>query len=247
VAISPDGKRVAAAGGDGVVRLWDDVTAMPLPKPRQHDDHGDIVSAAVFAEDGRVLISSGYDATVRAWSTGRTGKVSFVLPTDQADGMGRLFCLAVSPNGRLLLCGGQDKMVHLWDLQKQEHVRSFKGHPASVTSVAFAGNGRLAASGSSDSDGTVRIWKVPEGDMLHQLNLGSEIAGLALSADGKRVLAGCRDGTVRLWDVSGERELCSFKGDALRIWCVALSPDGRLALSGGEDRTVRLWALPPAE
>jgi WD40 repeat protein len=244
VAIRPDGKRVAAGGGDFSVRLWDPDTAKTAP-PQQHDDHRGVVTAVTFAQDGLVLISAGQDGTVRAWSTAPHGKVAFVLPTDPADRMGKLSCLAVSPNGRLLLCGGQGKVVHLWDLEKQEHAGSFKGHTDAVLGVSFAGNGRVAASGSSDA--TVRVWKVPDGETLHQLTLPGSVHGVALARDGKRVLAGCGDGTVRLWDVPGERELHVFKGHKGRVWSVALSPDGRHALSGGEDRTVRLWALPPVD
>jgi serine/threonine protein kinase len=244
VAITPDGKRIAAGGGDFSVRLWDPNTDKPQP-PQQHDDHKDLVTGVAFAQEGRVLISASQDGTVRGWSTARRGKVAFVLPTDPADGMGKLSCLAVSPDGRWLLCGGQGKLVHLWDLEKQEHVGSFKGHSYAVLGVAFSGNGQVAASGSADA--TVRVWKVPEGEMLHLLTLPSSVHGVALTRDGKRVLAGCGDGTVRLWDVAGERELQVFKGHKGRVWSVALSADGRLALSGGDDHTVRLWGLPAAE
>jgi serine/threonine protein kinase/WD40 repeat protein len=244
VAISPDGKRVAAAGGDKVVRLWDGVADKKLHPLHTHHDHWDLVSGVAFAKEGRLLFSASHDGTVRGWSTGGAGRQVIFLH-DDAGPLGKMDCLAVSPDGRLLLCGGQDKVVHLWDLEKQEHAGAFKGHTEPVTGVAFAGNGQVVASGSGD--GTVRIWKLPGGEALHQLTLPAAVQSVALARDGKRALAGCRDGTVRLWDVGGERELHCFKGHKGRVWSVALSTDGRLALSGGEDNTVRLWALPPAE
>lgn len=56
---------------------------------------------------------------------------------------------------------------------------------------------------------------------------------LALSADGRTLLTGCGDNSLRLWDVDGGRELTRFDGHQFRPAGVALSPDGRLALSCG--------------
>jgi WD40 repeat protein len=67
---------------------------------------------------------------------------------------------------------------------------------------------------------------------------------VAISPDGRRVLSGSDDQTVRLWDVNTAKELHRFAGHRGRVWGVAFSPDGRFALSCGEDRTIRLWRLP---
>jgi len=67
---------------------------------------------------------------------------------------------------------------------------------------------------------------------------------LAFSRDGRRVLSGSDDHTVRLWEVKTGKELARFTGHANAVTTVALSQDGRFALSGGIDNTVRLWRLP---
>jgi WD40 repeat protein len=67
---------------------------------------------------------------------------------------------------------------------------------------------------------------------------------VAYSPDGKRLLTGGQDMTVRLWDVATGQELCRLRGHKAVVWSVAFSPDGRLALSGSADRTLRLWRLP---
>jgi WD40 repeat protein len=66
---------------------------------------------------------------------------------------------------------------------------------------------------------------------------------VAWSADGRRVLTGGDDGTLRLWDAGTGRELVRCLGHQGRVWGVVISADGRRALSGGADKTVRLWDL----
>jgi hypothetical protein len=64
-----------------------------------------------------------------------------------------------------------------------------------------------------------------------------------LSTDGRRLLSGGKDGSVRLWDLASGRELCRCEGHRNQVTSVNFSPDGRRALSGSKDWTARLWDL----
>ena len=67
---------------------------------------------------------------------------------------------------------------------------------------------------------------------------------LLFCSDGRRVLSGSHDQTVRLWDVESGHELCSFGGHTAAVTSIAISPDGTLAVSASLDRTLRVWQLP---
>src|SRR5260370_11462637 len=67
--------------------------------------------------------------------------------------------------------------------------------------------------------------------------------GVAFSADGAMMAAGCDDRTVRIWDVIDWRPRQVFKGHADRVLSVAFSHDGRFVASGSDDHTVRLWNI----
>ncbi|MER6216101.1 serine/threonine-protein kinase [Streptomyces sp. NPDC001674] len=69
------------------------------------------------------------------------------------------------------------------------------------------------------------------------------VYGLEFSPDGKTLVSGSVDHTVRLWDVAGRREITSFTDHTDKVWSVAFGPDGKSAASGGADRTVRLWDI----
>src|SRR5262249_24682348 len=70
---------------------------------------------------------------------------------------------------------------------------------------------------------------------------------LVFTADGRRVLTGSSDHTLRLWDVETGQEIRCFTGHTDRVEGVALSTDGKLALSGSRDGSMRLWDVATAE
>ncbi|MEX0703641.1 MAG: WD40 repeat domain-containing protein [Planctomycetales bacterium] len=84
---------------------------------------------------------------------------------------------------------------------------------------------------------------------------GDKVTCLALSADGKRLVSGSDDKTVRVWDLAAGKEVHAFRDHANFVLDLAISPDGRRALSGsggefqngrfvvGNDRSLRLWDL----
>jgi len=104
--------------------------------------------------------------------------------------------------------------------------------------------GSLAAFAVTDG---VRVWelKAPRGKEVGKLSATkSKATALAFSPDGRRLLTGHADGTVRLWDVGSRRELRAFQGHTGEVKSVVFAGDGRFAASGGADQTVRWWKLP---
>ncbi len=118
----------------------------------------------------------------------------------------------------------------------------FVGHRGVVRDIAFAPDGRLAASAGEDR--VILLWDIARGEVRQRLEGHTdEVLALAFSGDGKRLLSGARDRTVRLWDIDAGREVRRLAGHTDAVRAVAFSPNGRLALSGGDDRTLRLWDL----
>lgn len=68
----------------------------------------------------------------------------------------------------VLVSGGQDKVIHVWNMETGELLRELKGHESSVECLSFDGSSELLASGSADF--TVRVWNVETGDCLHVFN-----------------------------------------------------------------------------
>jgi hypothetical protein len=157
LAFSPDGRVLAAGHWDGAVRLWDvagRAAAATLAGPRS-EIHG-----LSYSADGRTL-AVGYRRaiTMRGW-----GPAHPVLLWDTAREVVRLAvagaqptcAAALTPDGRWLLTGGEDRRLRVWDAQTGEEALAVLWHRGMVCAVALSPDGRLAA--SCGQDGTVRLW-----------------------------------------------------------------------------------------
>ncbi len=162
VAITPDGRRAISGGEDGALRLWD------LENYRElhcWTGHTDAVTSVAVASNGRWVLSGSSDRTLRLWDveTGRnlrrlTGHANWIN------------AVAITRDGRRILSGsggqsidgrfsdGADTTLRLWDVVEGKELRCWKGHTASVTSVAVSSTGGLALSGGLDK--TVRLWQL---------------------------------------------------------------------------------------
>lgn len=165
---------------------------------------------------------------------------------------GQVKSLALSPEGKTLVSGGEDGTIRLWDLTVPEpKVRTvLKGHRRSVTALAFSADGRMIASGSED--GTVRLWDMDGPAPRERAVLRGHwrgVSSLAFSPDGKTLASGSKDATIRLWSPadSDSKERPVLKGHVLDVSALAFSPGGKMLASGGWDQTVRLWNLERAE
>ncbi|MBI3409675.1 MAG: WD40 repeat domain-containing protein [Planctomycetes bacterium] len=68
----------------------------------------------------------------------------------------------------------------------------------------------------------------------------------AFSPDGKKIVSGGADASVRIWDAKSGKEQRRLEGNNGRVWTVAFAPDGRHVASGGFDKSIRIWDLTSA-
>jgi WD40 repeat protein len=78
--------------------------------------------------------------------------------------IGGVYGVALSGDGRLLVCGGQDGMVRLWEPRTGRLLSSLPAYTGGVMGVALSGDGQLATSGGVD--GPVRLWETASGRLL---------------------------------------------------------------------------------
>jgi len=80
-------------------------------------------------------------------------------------------------------------------------------------------------------------------EIFIQMGHPSQIVSVAFSPDGRYVLSGSYDKTIKLWEVTTGREIRTFKGHLDLVYSVAFNPDGRFLISGSKDGTIRLWEV----
>src|SRR5262249_44739330 len=155
-----------------------------------------------------------------------TGKLEATLTGAKAP----ITSLAFFPDSNRLAAAGGDKVVVVWDVDKQKPIKELPGHESAVLSVAGSDDGKLVVSGAADS--TVRGF-TPEGDKAAWTWTGRPaVCAVAVRKGSKHAAAGLADGTLVTLDISGStpKETSTQSAHVAGVAGVAYSPDGnRLA------------------
>jgi LPXTG-site transpeptidase (sortase) family protein len=149
---------------------------------------------------------------------------------------------AVALRDALLVSGGRDNSVRVWNANTGENRAVLAGHGGWVTRVAISPDGQTILSGSQDM--TVRMWDVRNNSLRFQWTHHTQsVTGVAFSADGRLVASTALDGTIWLGDAQTGAQITVLTNYNSAAWGVAFSPDGRWLATGSEDGTIWLWGL----
>jgi eukaryotic-like serine/threonine-protein kinase len=245
----PDGRRIASTGTDGVVKVWDAQTGEVSTEFTGHEELNGrkvVVFCVAWHPKGGLIASAGND-TLRVWDA-RTRREAFHLAAAQSKA-----AVAFSPDGRYLVTGNVNNgAVQVWDAGTGREIGTLDTHRREVLGVVFSRDGEHLALASRD--GKVKLWDATrlEEDATRldekpkaRLTLSARVAGpgvnVAFSPDGRRLVTGGEENTVKIWDVQNGADLQTLRGHNGDVYTVAFSPDGRWIASAGEDSAVKVW------
>jgi WD40 repeat protein/serine/threonine protein kinase len=235
MAFSRDGERIASAGGDGNIKIWNSRTGAVVQTIPAHTE---AVVSVMFHPDGKHLVSRGADRTVKVWDLAAADKPVWTEPCEAVRKFGTAYTVAFSPDGRHL-AAGTDGVVKVWDWKNRQLLHSLPGHNFHSIPVAFSGDVCLATSTFREG---VKLWDPEKGVLLRTVPAHRHPgSALAFSRDGNWLASASFDRTVKLSNVRTSKVLHSFDLHTGNVECVAFHRNGRRLASGGEDKTVRVW------
>jgi len=245
LAFSPDGKLLASVSRDhqAIIYDWrngDFVKILDFP--------GEVVSVS-FSPDGQVLAVGGVDepqgqvSSAAVW----TYSVGSWTPLIKFPEYINVVTMAYSPDGGTLVGGGTSRNIQVWRTDTGD-IAFTLNHAHQVSKVAISPDGSTVATGTcmkyvNDvcSDGGIWLWDLPTGKLIKKLNGFSNIVeNLAFSTDGSLLIAGSRDGKLRIYTTSNYQS--TFETNVSGgISAMVLSPDSGMLATGNLNGDIHFW------
>jgi RNA polymerase sigma factor (sigma-70 family) len=244
MAISPDGKWLATAGGkkggnplvwphDRFLRIWNLKEGTVVRTLEFPEDYG--VRSLFFTRDSCILFAGiqggtkGSPAAVRSWHV-PSGKPGQAWTTDETVGM----TLAVSPNGKDLATMNENGVIRLWDIATGKERHILEASPCSVDAVSFRPGGKTVL--TVGTNGVVREWDSARGRLLSRpRSLEKKGFGFRFSDGGKVIVSNFwkkDDSTmVRLHNPTTGKLIAEWTG-----YYGVVSPDGKRQAFADRDR-----------
>ncbi len=232
---SPDSKTLAMAHAEEIL-LWDTGTG------QQHavlSGHTGIIKAITFIPDSGRLVSASSDRTIRTWDvlTGQHKSVGGVKLNSYWDAV-------FSPDGKTLAIDhANSQRIELWETETGQFLRTFRT-AGRVDAVAFSRDGRRLASSSGWPDYLIELWDTRTGEAFTIFTQHTWIIdALAFSPDGKTLISGSWNDTIKAWSVETGGSRVTLRGHLGWVGVVAFSPDGSTLASGSSNHAIQLWNM----
>jgi len=251
VVISSDGQFALSGSWDSTLRLWDIQAGTTA---RRFVGHKKEVLSVAFSADNRQIVSASRDRTLRLWNT--LGECKFVIEENSHNLWAS--CVKFSPNTQnpIVVSGGWDKLVKVWNLNNCKFVRDFSGHTGYINCVAVSPDGSLCASGGRD--GTAMLWDLNDGKQLYSLDAQGIIHALCFSPI-RYWLCAATETSIKIWDLESKMIVADltknqqpqeFFGSAkpghTEPISLAWSTDGTTLFAGYTDGVIRVWTVRPS-
>ena len=193
--------------------------------------YNDITLIAYSPHDNEIVYGTS-KCMVKIWNT----------ETKETHTLGRHLCwvnsVAFSPDGSRIASGSDDRTVRIWDPRLWGTFAEELDLEWPI--VALSHDGQWIVT-TSHGDTGIQVWTVMETMTLtNDLSVNDVVQSLVLSCDNSRVVIGCEDGSIHVWNHLTNMIECQISGHSKSVMCVTFSYDGSHVVSGSSE-TVQIW------
>ena len=244
---SENGKKLMSVSKDNMVIIWDTIRNEIFKKPV--DSYALASWVRSITPDGLTMVVANgkkdeNDGTFTIWNSLTAQPISTCIKAHKDT----IKAMACSPNNKLLVTGGRDRQVVVWNLEKTNEVLygPLIGHKDEITAIAYSVDNKTFASGAKNAE--IYVWDTFKGAPSAQDFNGhvGRITALAFCPQGRRLGSGGLDHKVNVWSVMHGTNQLSYSHDAA-ITAIAFDKDSGLVASGSEDGKIMVYEIEPED
>jgi WD40 repeat protein len=235
LALNSTSTLLATAGRHRQIHLWE----MPARQLVKTFNGVDVTTALCFTPNSLFFYTCHANNEIYRWDLKK--ELSYLVTCRKTRHSRRVTSLALSPDGKILLSGSEDKTVKLWQLDFGNNVEpmTLQGYGSGIADIAISADNQWFVTVGMEKN--VRIRDLHSGKLIRSINNQSGALTVAIAPDGHCLAVGSLDHKIRLWNPKNGEKIGDLLGHIDSLSALQFTHDGKFLISGGLDASLKVW------
>ncbi|BBM86146.1 caspase family protein [Candidatus Uabimicrobium amorphum] len=183
-----DGKFIVSGSSDQTIKIWN----LKNNTPQTLRGHSRSVNFVAYSPNENHIISSAFE-NIHIWEI-KSARELRKIPTHT----GAVFSIDHAPQEKMIISGGIDRTLKLWNSEDGSLITTLKGHREAIDSVSY--NRQKKTIASSSRDGNIFIWSKESHEIIDSFHFSPSANHVKYDPSGKYLVASLENGTIKIWE-----------------------------------------------